>query len=256
MTTELVGAAGETATAMIRSGSHLVAAGLAYAAEVARQVGCEVAWTVEEGNVVAPLGSLGTVSGDLAGILRAERPMLNLLQRACGIATATRRFMEAVQRTGCRILHTRKTAPGLRVFDVHAVLAGGGQLHRLGLDRVVMIKDNHWSAVGRRAGGLQAVVADARSRGVEAVHVEVESKDQVKLACQAGADRLLVDNQTPEGFGRLADLARQLAPGIQLEATGGITLESARAYAEAGAGFLSVGALTHSVRAVELTLEL
>jgi nicotinate-nucleotide pyrophosphorylase (carboxylating) len=163
--------------------------------------------------------------------------------------------VHAVDGTNCRILHTRKTVPGLRVFDVHAVLVGGGELHRLGLDRVVMVKDNHWSALGQTADRLQAMVADARSRGVEAVYVEVESEDQVKLACKAGADRLLVDNRSPEEFGRLAELARRLAPAVQLEATGGITLENVRAYAEAGADFVSVGALTHSVKAVEVSLE-
>ncbi|MGD2136482.1 MAG: nicotinate-nucleotide diphosphorylase (carboxylating), partial [Gemmatimonadales bacterium] len=184
-----------------------------------------------------------------------ERPLLNLLQRAYGIATATHGYVYAVAGTRCRILHTRKTAPGLRRFDVAAVLAGGGGLHRLGLDRVVMLKDNHWEALGG-AAVLEQLVTDARRRGAEAVQIEVERVDQAEAACRAGADRLLIDNQPPDAFRTLAERARALRPEIELEATGGITLENAAAYAAAGADFLSIGALTHSVRAVDLTLEL
>ncbi len=209
-----------------------------------------------DGDSVCAGESLGVIRGDLGAILRAERPVLNLLQRACGIATETRRFVEAVAGTGCRVLHTRKTAPGLRAFDVQAVLAGGGQLHRLGLERVVLIKDNHWPVLAQRAGGLASVCEDARRRGVAAVYVEVESEAQVEKACQAGVDRLLVDNRPPEAFRLLADLARRLLPQIEVEATGGITLDNVRAYAESGADFVSIGALTHSVRAVDLALEL
>jgi len=240
----------------IRARAAAVAAGLRYAGEIARLAGCEVRWEVSEGGVVAAGEVLGVVSGDLSGILRAERPMLNVLQRACGIATATGRHVDAVAGTGCRILHTRKTAPRLRLFDVAAVLAGGGQEHRLGLDRVVMIKDNHWEALRARNGDLSAVVAEARRRGVAAVQVEVETEEQVDLACRAGANRLLVDNRTAAEFAALAGRARALRPDIEIEATGGITLDDVRTYAEAGADFVSVGALPHSVRAVDVTLEL
>lgn len=256
ITSELVGAAGQAAVGTVRSGEEVTVAGLHYAAAVAREVACEPEWTVCDGDIVGAGESLGVIRGDLGAILRAERPVLNLLQRACGIATETRRFVEAVAGTGCRVLHTRKTAPGLRAFDVQAVLAGGGQLHRLGLERVVLIKDNHWPVLAQRTGGLASVCDDARRRGVAAIYVEVEFEAQVESACHAGVDRLLIDNQPPEAFRRLADLARRLSPQIEVEATGGITLDNVPAYAESGADFVSIGALTHSVRAVDLALEL
>ncbi len=255
VTSELVASSG-SGMGTVRSREEAVSACLDYASEVASQAGCHVQWSVTEGDRVVPNSVLGKVSGEVAAILRAERPMLNLLQRACGIATATRRFVDAVSGTPCRVLHTRKTAPGLRVFDIAAVVAGGGHVHRLGLDQVVMIKDNHWAALEAQGTDLRTAVEEARRRGATAVQVEVESKAQVETACQAGADRLLIDNKSPEESGQLADLARRYVPDIEIEATGGITLDNVRAYAEAGAGFVSIGALTHSVQAVDLTLEI
>ena len=180
--------------------------------------------------------------------------MLNLLQRACGIATATRRYVEAVRGTRCRILHTRKTAPGLRALDVAAVVAGGGQRHRLDLAHEIMVKDNHWQALG--STGLEHSLAQARQRGITALYVEVESIDQLELACRAGATRLLVDNQSAETVGDWGRRSRALVPGMEIEATGGITLGNVRAYAEAGADFVSIGALTHSVKAADLAIEI
>ena len=124
--------------------------------------------------------------------------MLNLLQRASGIATATRAFVDAVQGTRCRILHTRKTAPGLRSLDIAAVLAGGGHPHRFDLSHEVMVKDNHWHALAETGPGWTQALAQARKRGMTALYVEVESVEQLELACAAGATRLLVDNQPPE----------------------------------------------------------
>jgi nicotinate-nucleotide pyrophosphorylase (carboxylating) len=233
-----------------------VAAGLVYGSAVADALGAEADWCVTDGAAVDAGSEVGTVSGDQAAILRAERPLLNLLQRAFGIATLTRRFVEAVAGTGCVVLHTRKTAPGLRRFDVAAVLAGGGGMHRLGLDRVVMLKDNHWEVLARSGGALEEVLARARRLGAAQVHVEVERIEQVDAACQAGADRLLIDNQPPPTFRRLAARARSLTPTVEIEATGGLTLDNAIEYARAGADHISVGALTHSVRAVDLSLEL
>lgn len=254
LTSELTAAAGRTA-ARIRCRERAVAAGAVYGSALVERAGCTVEWHVADGAHVGAGDVVGTVTGAVASVLKAERPLLNMLQRAYGIATATHRYVYAVAGTPCRVLHTRKTAPGLRVFDAAAVLAGGGRLHRLGLDRVVMLKDNHWEVLGRSADALDALVVEARRRGAEAVQVEVERADQVEAACGAGADRLLIDNQPPDAFRALAQRARALRSDIELEATGGITLENAAAYAAAGADFLSVGALTHSVRAVDLTLE-
>lgn len=182
--------------------------------------------------------------------------MLNLLQRASGIATLTRRFVEAVAGTGCRVLHTRKTAPGLRLFDAAAVVAGGGAVHRLDLAHTVMVKDNHWRVLQTQGRGLAEALARAAGQGALSLQVEVESEAQVEAACRAGADRLLVDNQVPEQVSAWGALARGIRPGILIEATGGITLANVRRFAEAGADFVSVGALTHSVVAADIALEL
>ena len=181
--------------------------------------------------------------------------MLNLLQRACGIASATRAYVEAVAGPPCRILHTRKTAPGLRALDVAAVLAGGGARHRLDLAHELMVKDNHWQALRVEGNELAAALARGRACGVASLQVEVESVQQLEEACAAGATRLLVDNQPPGTVRAWAGRARQLVPTIEIEATGGITLENVRAYAEAGVDFVSVGALTHSVVAADVGLE-
>jgi nicotinate-nucleotide pyrophosphorylase (carboxylating) len=236
-----------------RSGGVL--AGTAYAAEVASACGCTVEWQAAEGASVRSGAIIGILRGELRPMLQAERPFLNLLQRASGVATATRAFVDAVNETGCRILHTRKTAPGLRSLDVAGVVAGGGHPHRLDLEHEVMVKDNHWQALARTGTGLGQALATARRLGVTALYVEVESLEQVEKACAAGATRLLIDNQSPETLRSWGKQARQRSPGIEIEATGGITLENVRAYAEAGADFVSIGALTHSVRSADIALE-
>jgi nicotinate-nucleotide pyrophosphorylase (carboxylating) len=236
-----------------RSGGIL--AGTAYADAVARSCGCTIEWTAAEAERVPPGSTVGTSRGELRQILRAERPLLNLLQRASGIATTTRAFVTAVEGTRCRILHTRKTAPGLRTLDVSAVIAGGGQAHRLDLEHAVMVKDNHWRALAQGSVGLDRALAQARQRGITALYVEVESIEQLELACSAGASRLLVDNQSPETLREWARRARALTPGIEIEATGGIGLDNVRDYAEAGSDYISIGALTHSVRAADIALE-
>jgi nicotinate-nucleotide pyrophosphorylase (carboxylating) len=182
--------------------------------------------------------------------------MLNLLQRASGIATMTRAYVDAVAGTSCRILHTRKTAPGLRALDIAAVLAGGGARHRADLGHEVMVKDNHWRALAHGGSTLKAALDEARGRGVASLQVEVEFPEQLEEAVAAGATRLLIDNQTPATLRAWAERARALRSGIEIEATGGITLENVRAYAEAGADFISIGALTHSVRAADLAVEI
>ena len=232
-----------------------VLAGNAFADAVARACECRIEWRAPDGRRVPAGATIGVIRGGLRRLLRAERPLLNLLQRASGIATATRAYVDAVAGTSCRILHTRKTAPGLRALDIAAVLAGGGARHRADLSHEVMVKDNHWQALRRAGGDLAAALAEVRERGIRSLQVEVESAAQVAEACAAGATRLLVDNQTPDTLREWACRARALRPGIEIEATGGITLESVRGYAEAGADFISIGALTHSVRAADLAIE-
>lgn len=232
-----------------------VLSGIPYADAVAGQCGCKIEWTAGEGDTVPRGVAVGVLRGELGDILRAERPLLNLLQRASGIATTTRAFVDRVQGTRCRILHTRKTAPGLRPLDIAAVLAGGGHAHRADLSHEVMVKDNHWRALAKDGAGLDQALAQARKRGVTALYVEVESVEQVELACAAGATRLVVDNQTPETVRAWSREARERLPRIEIEATGGISRDNVRAYAEADVDFISVGALTHSVSAADIAIE-
>lgn len=253
LTTDLSIAPSTEAEGIIEYRSGGVLSGTAYADAVARACRCTVKWSVAEGASIASGGTVGVVRGRLRDMLRAERPMLNLLQRACGIANATREYVKAVEGTGCRILHTRKTAPGLRALDVAAVIAGGGERHRVDLAHEIMVKDNHWRALG--ADGLRPALARARKSGVSDLYVEVESVEQLELACAAGATRLLIDNQPSETVRDWVRRARELRPGIEIEATGGVTLANVRAYAQAGADFISIGALTHSVRAADIALE-
>ena len=245
------------ATGIIEFRTPGILAGTAYADAVATAAGLQaVTWLEETGTRIEAGGKAGLLRGNMRAVLRAERPLLNLLQRAVAIATTTATYVEAVKGTGCKILHTRKTAPGLRLLDVSAVLAGGGHLHRLDLSTTVMVKDNHWRALEASGVSLPEALAIARSAGALDCQVEVETLAQVELACAAGAVRLLVDNQLPETVRAWGKVARALANGVTIEATGGITLENIREYAEAGADYISIGALTHSVRAADISLEI
>jgi nicotinate-nucleotide pyrophosphorylase (carboxylating) len=256
-TTEICVAPTQIATGVLESRTGGVVAGQSYADAVAVASGLQVInWYHAPGTVLPAGATLGLLQGELTRILRAERPVLNLLQRAVGIATATRAYVDAVHGTPARILHTRKTAPGLRLLDVTAVLAGGGQMHRLDLATTVMVKDNHWRALASSGKSLAKALEEARARGISECHVEVESADQVREACAAGADRLLIDNQSPETVRAWGTDARGLRTGIAIEATGGIRLSNVRAYAEAGADYISIGALTHSVQAADVGMEI
>ena len=257
VTTLVTVAPGAQAVGVIEFRSGGVLAGTAYADAAADAAGCaRPVWNARDGDVLPPGAPAGLVRADLTALLRAERPLLNLLQRASGIATMTRRYVEAVAGTGCRVLHTRKTAPGLRSFDIRAVLAGGGGMHRADLAHAVMVKDNHWQALQQRDLTLAAALDAARARGIAACYVEVETMAQLESACRAGATRLLIDNQAPPTLAEWAALARRLAPGIEIDATGGIPLDTVRAYADTGVDFVSIGAITHSVRAADVALEI
>jgi nicotinate-nucleotide pyrophosphorylase (carboxylating) len=255
ITSDITVPAGMAGTGLIRFKSAGVLAGTTYADAVARCCDSRCRWDVSDGAPVPRGAAVGTLSGPLRSVLRVERPLLNLLQRASGIATATRAYVDAVAGTRARILHTRKTAPGLRLLDVSAALAGGAALHRLELATTVMVKDNHWSALAAGGHSLAGALATARAEGVTGLQVEVESEDQLNEAVAAGATRLLIDNQTPATVDAWARIARAAAPKIEIEATGGITLENVRRYAEAGADFISIGALSHSVTAADVSLE-
>jgi len=215
----------------------------------------DLAWeeAATAGAKVVPATPLAYLSGRARAILTAERVALNLVQRMCGIATSTRRYVEAEAGTPCRILDTRKTAPGLRPFDRQAVRDGGGTNHRYDLTDMVLIKDNH----RRLAGGVARAVAAARAGAPGTpIEAEVESEAELREAIAAGADRILIDNQTPETAARWCAIARSASRPPFVEASGNMRLDTVRAYALAGVDAVSVGALTHSVTAADVSLEL
>jgi len=185
-------------------------------------------------------------------ILSCERVILNMLQRMSGIATLTRKFVEAVAGTKAKILDTRKTVPGLRVLDKYAVRCGGGQNHRLDLSDGVLIKSNHIVLAGGIIPALERV--QRNRRGTQPTEIEVRSMDELDQALKNGAETILLDNMPVEQVRTAVERRAKLEPRIRLECSGGITLENVRAYAETGVDFISVGALTHSAHAVDLSL--
>jgi nicotinate-nucleotide pyrophosphorylase (carboxylating) len=188
------------------------------------------------------------ITGAAAGILVAERTALNFLQRLSGVATLTARYVRAIDGTGARILDTRKTTPTLRPLEKAAVVAGGGTSHRFGLFDMVLIKENHVAA----AGGVGPAVRAARARFAELpIEVECQTAAEVGEALEAGAPRILLDNMTPE---QMRAIAADVAGRAELEASGGIDLDTVRAAASTGVDFVSVGALTHSAPALDLSL--
>jgi nicotinate-nucleotide pyrophosphorylase (carboxylating) len=190
------------------------------------------------------------VSGSLRSILIAERTVLNFLGRLCGVATFTRRFVRAVEGTGCRVVDTRKTLPGWRTLDKYAAAVGGAENHRMGLYDAVLIKDNHIAAAGSVTEAVAAVRAAVAPH--LRVQVEVESEAQAEEALAAGAEWLLLDNRSVD---ELRSLAKRFRDRALLEASGGITLESVRAVAETGVHRVSIGALTHSAPSADVALD-
>ncbi len=187
-------------------------------------------------------------------VLSCERVILNILQRMSGIATLTRKYVDAVEGTEAIILDTRKTAPGLRALDKYAVTCGGGHNHRLDLSDGVLIKNNHIALAGGVVPALQRALRNRR--GSETIEIEVRSLDELELVLQNGAEAVLLDNMTPEQICQAVERVRASDRPVPLEASGGITLENVRAYAESGVNFISVGALTHSVNAVDLSMRI
>lgn len=244
------------AEARIVAKSPGVIAGSAVAAEVFRRVDPSLEVTVDamDGASVTPGDAAMTIRGAARSILTAERTALNFMQRLSGVATVTRRYVRAVQGTGARVIDTRKTTPGMRALEKAAVVAGGGANHRFGLHDMVMIKDNHIAA----AGGITAAVEGVRRQNDRGLKVEVETTtlDEVREALAAGADRIMFDNMSWPLMREAVDLVHAADPRPETEASGGITLETIHACAETGVDFISIGALTHSAPALDLSLQL
>jgi len=258
------------ARAVVMAREAGVVSGLEIAQMTFREVDPALKWkpTSADGQEVEAGVALAQISGSAASIMTAERTALNFLMRMCGVATTTRRYVEAVAGTGARILDTRKTTPGLRFLEKYAVQCGGGVNHRLALWDMYLVKDNHI----RAARGLtSAIDRIQRTRRDLLLEVEVESMEQLHEALRPEVDRILIDNQTPAAVhravievdrwcksnapdhGRVRSDARRWP---EIEVSGGITLENVRAYAETGVDYVSVGALTHSAPALNLSLEI
>jgi nicotinate-nucleotide pyrophosphorylase (carboxylating) len=229
----------------------LVVAGIPVAEEIVRLADRTLEFkTLEsEGAFVAPGTPIVEVRGSARSILTAERTSLNLLQRMCGTATLTRRYVDRVEGTKARIVDTRKTAPGLRVLDKYAVTCGGGMNHRMGLFDGVLIKNNHLSFHPSVNEAVRA--ARAHLGHLVKIEVEVRSLEELGIALEAGADVILLDNFNPK---QTRDAVKLVAGRVPLESSGGITLDTVRDFAEAGVDYISIGALTHSVAAVDIHL--
>lgn len=245
------------AKAVIVAKAEGIVAGAEVAYEVFRRVDPSVEITVftSDGGVVRPHDAVMEILGPARSLLTAERTALNFLQRLSGIATLTRRYVDAVDGTGARVIDTRKTTPGMRRLEKAAVRAGGGANHRVGLFDMVMIKDNHIAA----AGGITAAVEAVRAANDRELRVEVETTtlDEVREALAAGVDRIMFDNMTPALMREAVALVVAAGEGRpEMEASGGITLATIRDFAATGVDFISVGALTHSARALDLSLSL
>ncbi|MGQ9499207.1 MAG: carboxylating nicotinate-nucleotide diphosphorylase [Dissulfurimicrobium sp.] len=214
---------------------------------------CSFPFALDEGAMARSGDVIMEISGGLAAILQAERVALNFLQHLSGIATLTRRFVERLRGLPCRLVDTRKTIPGLRVLEKYAVRIGGGFNHRYGLSDGILIKDNHIAACGSIKEAIKRVKAAAPHTLI--VEIEVSDMDGLSEAIEAGADAVLLDNMDVKTLTEAVALARSLKQGVILEASGGICLENVSDVAETGVDIVSVGALTHSARAVDLSLQ-
>jgi len=256
VTSMLTVAAGRQARGKLLAKAAGVISGLAVADEVFRRVNPTIVFTplVADGDTVAEMTPIATIEGPARSLLAGERVALNLLQRLSGVATLTARYVDAVRETKARIVDTRKTTPGLRASEKSAVRHGGGHNHRFGLTDGVLIKDNHLAAVGG-ADRVARAVCLARQGAPHTLRIEIEvtTLDELAQALEAGADIVLLDNMA------IADLRKavELTAGrALLEASGGVTLESVAEIAATGVDLISVGALTHSAPALDISLEL
>ena len=238
-------------TAEMNCRQAIVVAGLEVAAAFFRALDpdIELEPLVEDGERAGHRTALMRLAGNARAMLAAERSALNTLQHLSGIATLTRRYVDAIEGTGAVLLDTRKTLPGLRLLDKYAARMGGAHNHRMRLDDGVLIKDNHVAVCGGVAEAVRR--AKAANTGLQ-VQVEVDRVDQIEAALAAGADRLLLDNMDPA---KLREAVRLVAGRVPLEASGGVTLETIRFVAETGINFISVGRITQSAPAVDIGLD-
>ena len=214
----------------------------------------EIETNFQDGDDITEGTVFATLKGFADVLLTGERVALNLIQRMSGVATLTRQYVRAVEGTNTAIVDTRKTTPGLRLLEKYAVTVGGGRNHRMGLDDGVLIKDNHIALAG---GVTEAVSAAKRAVGhLHKIEVEITNWAQLREGIDAGADIVLLDNQNPEETAKLVEMSRNMNPNVLIEASGGMDLDRVRSFAEAGVDLISVGRLTHSARAVDISFKI
>ena len=257
VTTEALIHGEQQGTGFIMAKREGILAGINVAKQVFHRVDPElkVGVLLEDGARVEPGSKIAKVSGSIASVLKAERVALNFLQRLSGIASETNRYVQAIRGLPVRIMDTRKTTPGLRSLEKHAVKAGGGENHRMSLADGILIKDNHLAALRSQGLSIKEIVARARQNTPQrlAVEVEVGTVSEALEAVEAGADIVMLDNMN---LGDMRKAVKSIHGRALVEASGGITLDNVRAVAETGVDFISVGALTHSTRALDISLEL
>ena len=241
--------------AVISSKEELVLAGT-LCVEMVFQLtdpGVALEFLKKDGDFIKPGTDIVRLEGEASSLLKGERVALNFLQHLSGIATYTRRFVEAVQGLPVRICDTRKTTPGLRYLEKYAVRVGGGHNHRFSLSDAILVKDNHITV----CGGVGKAVRRAMGKRPHpyGVEVEVDSMEGLMEALEAGADAILLDNMTVEELREAVRLSREKAPRVELEASGGVSLENVRAIAETGVDIISIGALTHSAPNVDIAMD-
>jgi nicotinate-nucleotide pyrophosphorylase (carboxylating) len=250
---------GQTGRAAVVARSAGVLAGLPAAILVARAVDAKLELETHrsDGDLLYPDTELGVLCGPIGSVLTAERTVLNFLQHLSGVATRTRQFVSAVAGLRCQILDTRKTLPGWRLLEKYAVRCGGGYNHRLGLYDGFLIKDNHLAAVRAGTPIAQAIrrCRENPQHGSLPIEVEVDTLTQLDEALAGGADLILLDNMTLDQLRDAVGRRDRTAPGVLLEASGGVTLDTVRAIAETGVDRISVGALTHSAPALDIALD-
>ena len=254
-TTEALIAADASGQAQIIAREALVVAGVALAEAVFSELDNEASFDghIEDGEKVQSGDCLLTVTARLRALLTGERTALNFLQRLSGVATQSARYAEAVSGTGVLILDTRKTTPGWRMLEKYAVQCGGARNHRRGLDDMMLIKDNHLAALSGDCRIAKAVRLARQASPDLKIEVEAETLEQAEQAAEAGVDIVLLDNMTIK---ELRAAVKLINGRTQTEASGGITLENIRAVAETGVNYISAGALTHSARSVDISMEI
>ncbi|MDE6310840.1 MAG: carboxylating nicotinate-nucleotide diphosphorylase [Muribaculaceae bacterium] len=211
---------------------------------------------LEDGAEVKPGDIAFVVEGPVRSLLQTERLMLNIMQRMSGIATTTRLYQDKLAGLPTKVLDTRKTTPGMRILEKQAVHIGGGHNHRIGLFDMILIKDNHVDFAGGIPQAVRAAKEYCQAKGKDLkIEVEVRNTEEIEQAIAEGVDRIMLDNFTPERTREAVELIRRKAPGVEIESSGGITLDTLRAYGEAGVDFISVGALTHSVKGLDLSFK-